>query len=172
MCLHFVALETAQEMRLAALAPELQPVRNVANEPRARSILERGSCTLLICCPKAHFFAKPVPRRFGYSVARAVRTRAVGEAFFFFAQFCDSVTQACVAERPEILQQAIISKCIDPRGKYKFRLWTLGQKPTAGWLLPRFNLALFSFFFFFFFFFRGPLVGVVLTFGLCASSLL
>mmetsp|Transcript_105688 Transcript_105688/g.252070 ORF Transcript_105688/g.252070 Transcript_105688/m.252070 type:complete len:725 (-) Transcript_105688:108-2282(-) len=30
---------------------------------------------------------------------------------------------ACVAERPEILQQAIISKCIDPRGKYKFRLW-------------------------------------------------
>jgi len=30
---------------------------------------------------------------------------------------------ASVAERPEILQQAILSKTIDPRGKYKFRLW-------------------------------------------------
>lgn len=30
---------------------------------------------------------------------------------------------ACVAERPEILEQAIVSKHVDPRGKYTFRLW-------------------------------------------------
>ena len=31
--------------------------------------------------------------------------------------------QACVAERPEILQQAFLTQSFDPRGKYKIRLW-------------------------------------------------
>ncbi|CAE7395357.1 CAPN15 [Symbiodinium sp. CCMP2456] len=30
---------------------------------------------------------------------------------------------ACVAERPEILQQAFLTQSFDPRGKYKIRLW-------------------------------------------------
>ncbi|CAE8625829.1 unnamed protein product, partial [Polarella glacialis] len=41
---------------------------------------------------------------------------------------------ACVAERPEILQQAIVSKQVDPRGKYHFRLWNqVGKVPGTRW---------------------------------------
>jgi calpain-15 len=42
---------------------------------------------------------------------------------------------ACVAERPEVLQQAIVSKHVDPRGKYYFRLFNQ-IKDTKGtkWL--------------------------------------
>eukprot|EP00931_Biecheleriopsis_adriatica_P091845 TRINITY_DN65717_c0_g1_i1.p1 TRINITY_DN65717_c0_g1~~TRINITY_DN65717_c0_g1_i1.p1 ORF type:complete len:491 (-),score=96.95 TRINITY_DN65717_c0_g1_i1:122-1594(-) len=42
---------------------------------------------------------------------------------------------ACVAARPEILQMAIISKTVDARGKYYFRLWDqVRDKPGTQWL--------------------------------------
>ena len=42
-----------------------------------------------------------------------------------------------MAERPEILQQAILSKTIDPRGKYKFRLWNLGFDPDREYVIAQ-----------------------------------
>lgn len=45
--------------------------------------------------------------------------------------------EASVAERPEILQQAILSKTIDPRGKYKFRLWNLGFDPDREYVIAQ-----------------------------------
>eukprot|EP00929_Paragymnodinium_shiwhaense_P084314 TRINITY_DN45073_c0_g1_i1.p1 TRINITY_DN45073_c0_g1~~TRINITY_DN45073_c0_g1_i1.p1 ORF type:complete len:736 (+),score=158.91 TRINITY_DN45073_c0_g1_i1:108-2315(+) len=42
---------------------------------------------------------------------------------------------ACVAERPEVLQQAIVSKHVDPRGKYYFRLFNqVKSSPGTKWV--------------------------------------
>eukprot|EP00928_Gymnodinium_smaydae_P000200 TRINITY_DN10073_c0_g1_i1.p1 TRINITY_DN10073_c0_g1~~TRINITY_DN10073_c0_g1_i1.p1 ORF type:complete len:755 (+),score=103.33 TRINITY_DN10073_c0_g1_i1:109-2373(+) len=42
---------------------------------------------------------------------------------------------ACIAERPEVLQQAIVTKHIDPRGKYHFRLFNqIRDTPGTKWV--------------------------------------
>lgn len=42
---------------------------------------------------------------------------------------------ACVAERPDVLEQAIVTKHVDPRGKYHFRLWNqVRNSPGKKWV--------------------------------------
>jgi len=42
---------------------------------------------------------------------------------------------ACVAERPEIVQRTIRTAGVDPRGRYKFRLWNqIRQQPGTEWV--------------------------------------